>query len=143
MANPVLLVDDNLADAQLTLEAFREFGATIEIVHVRDGAEALSYLRQPDQTLARTTPSVVFLDLKMPRVDGLEVLRAVRADPALRTLPIVMLTSSALPEDIARCYASGANAYFVKTVDFHDFVERLELAYRFWTEVNHVSYSVS
>jgi CheY-like chemotaxis protein len=140
MASPVLLVEDNLADAQLTLEAFREFGAAREIVHMRDGGEALAYLRQSDRALGQVTPCVVFLDLKMPRVDGLEVLRAVRADAALRTLPLVMLTSSALPEDIARCYEHGANAYFVKTIDFHDFVTRLELAYRFWTEVNRVPY---
>jgi two-component system response regulator len=139
MASPVLLVEDNLADAQLTLEAFREFGASREIIHMRDGGEALAYLRRPDAN-GQAMPCVVFLDLKMPRVDGLEVLRAVRSDAALRTLPLVMLTSSALPEDIARCYEHGANAYFVKTIDFHDFVSWLELAYRFWTEVNRVPY---
>ena len=109
-----------------------------EVVHVRDGADALDYLYRRGAHASRSAepPGVVLLDLKMPKVDGLEVLRTVKADPALRTIPVVVLTSSAEESDLVRSYDLGVNAYVVKPVVFAEFVNAVKVVGQFWAVVN-------
>ena len=134
----ILLVDDNPRDIELALDALAHHNLANEVVAVRDGAEALDYLYRRGQFAGRTggQPAVVLLDLKMPKVDGLQVLREIRRTPELRLLPVVMLTSSNQEADIAECYSLGASAYVVKPVDFHDFVEAVKKTQMFWTLIN-------
>jgi two-component system response regulator len=128
----ILLVEDNPNDVQLTLHALKESGLTNRIRVVRDGAEALEFLfaRRVD------APKVVMLDLKLPRVDGLEVLRTVKADPRMKTVPVVVLTSSGEVRDIARAYELGANSYLVKPVDFDDFTALIRHLGEYWVHLN-------
>jgi CheY-like chemotaxis protein len=134
----ILLAEDNANDAELTLAALREHRIANDIIVVRDGASALDYLyrrgefhdRQPDP------PGLILLDLKMPKVDGLEVLQAVKSDPALRSLPIVILTSSREEADLVRSYRLGVNAYVVKPVVFQDFMDAVKVLGQFWAVVN-------
>ena len=135
----ILLVEDSPNDATLTLEAFGESGLANEVVWVKDGQEALDYLFNEGTTPGRgdTLPAVVLLDIKLPKVDGLQVLERVKSDPALRTVPVVMLTSSNQEADLARSYGLGVNAYVVKPVGFVDFVKALKDLGLFWAVVNH------
>jgi CheY-like chemotaxis protein len=134
----VLLVEDDPHDVELTLSALSENHLTNEIVVVRDGAEALDYLyrRGTYESREAGNPAVMLLDLKLPKVDGLEVLKRIKTDPNLKTIPVVMLTSSREERDLAESYDSGANAYVVKPVGFHDFVEAVRKAGLFWTVIN-------
>jgi len=133
-----MLVEDNLNDIDLTLAALEELHLANEIVVVRDGAEALDYLYCRGKFAGRTDglPAVVLLDIKMPKVSGLEVLRQMKSDPALNNLPVVMLTSSREEPDLAASYALGANAYVVKPVDFQQFVDAVRQIGVFWAVVN-------
>jgi two-component system, response regulator len=130
----ILLADDNVHDIELTVAALHEFGIDKNVVVVRDGAEALDYLyrRAAFHDRVDNQPVLVLLDLKMPKVDGLEVLRQVKSDPALKTIPIVMLTSSPQEADVVRSYGLGANAYVVKPLDFQSFRHTVETIGRFW-----------
>jgi CheY-like chemotaxis protein len=134
----ILLAEDNANDVELTLTALRENHVVNEVVVVRDGAEALEYLYRRDRYADRPggQPALVLLDLKMPKVDGIEVLRQVKSDPGLRTVPVVVLTSSREEQDLVRTYNLGVNAYVVKPVDFHEFVEAVKLLGGFWAVVN-------
>lgn len=134
----IMLVEDNLNDIDLTLAALEELHLANEIVVVRDGAEALDYLYCRGKFAGRTDglPAVVLLDIKMPKVSGLEVLRQMKSDPALNNLPVVMLTSSREEPDLAASYALGANAYVVKPVDFQQFVDAVRQIGVFWAVVN-------
>ena len=134
----ILLAEDNANDVELTLAALRGHGIANQIVVVRDGAEALDYLYRRGAYASRSAeqPGVVLLDLKMPKVDGLEVLRTVKADPALRTIPVVVLTSSAEESDLVRSYDLGVNAYVVKPVVFAEFVNAVTVVGQFWAVVN-------
>lgn len=134
----ILLVEDNPNDVELTLAAFEEHHLANEVVVVRDGADALDYLFRRGAFANRLAgnPAVILLDLKLPKVNGLEVLEAVRAEAALRTLPIVVLTSSREEPDLARCYELGVNAYVVKPVDFGDFVRAVGNLGVFWALIN-------
>ena len=134
----VLLVEDNPNDVELTLTAFEEHHLANEIVVVRDGAEALDYLfrRGPHANRLPGNPAVVLLDLKLPKVNGLEVLEVVRSEPGLRALPIVVLTSSREEPDLVRCYELGVNAYVVKPVDFGDFTRAVGNLGVFWALIN-------
>ena len=118
----------------MTLAALEEHHLVNEIVVVNDGAEALDYLyaRGKYEDRKHGNPVVVLLDLKMPKVDGLEVLRTIKSDPALKQIPIVMLTSSREEQDLVRSYEYGANAYVVKPVDFQQFVEAVRQLGAFW-----------
>lgn len=139
MTKTLLLVEDNPTDEKLTLRAFKKANIVNSIVVVRDGAEALDYLFGTGSHSARDPaelPAVALLDLKLPRVDGLEVLRRVRQDDRTRHLPIVILTSSKEEEDIARGYALGANAYVRKPVDFSEFVRAAQTLGLFWLLLN-------
>jgi CheY-like chemotaxis protein len=134
----ILLVEDSPNDVALTLAAFEETHLANEVVVVRDGQEALDYLyaRGAYQGRPAGHPAVVLLDLKLPKVDGLEVLARVKADAELRQVPVVMLTSSREEVDVARSYGLGVNAYVVKPVSFPDFVSALKELGLFWAVVN-------
>lgn len=134
----ILLVEDNERDVELTLTALEEHNLANEVVTARDGAEALDYLYHRGQFAghANGLPVVVLLDLKMPKVDGLEVLRQMRSDPALKHVPVVMITSSREEQDLVSSYQLGVNAYVVKPVDFQKFVESVKQIGFFWAIVN-------
>lgn len=134
----ILLAEDNVNDVELTLAALRQNRLLNDVVVVRDGAEALDFLYRRNQFSARPggSPVVMLLDLKMPKVDGLEVLRQVKSDPDMRAMPIVVLTSSREEQDLVRSYNFGVNAYVVKPVEFHDFVDAIKLVGGFWAVVN-------
>ena len=135
---PILLAEDNPNDVELTLSALHSLHLANEITVVKDGAEALDYLHRRGAFAGRadTPPSVVLLDLKMPRVDGLEVLKQIRATSELRAIPIVILTSSREESDLVKGYQLGANGYVVKPVDFHDFITAVSRLGVFWALLN-------
>lgn len=134
----ILLAEDNVNDAELTLAALSKHNLANEVVLVRDGAETLDYLYRRGEFNGRANgnPAVLLLDLKMPKVDGLQVLKQVKTDPALRTIPVVILTSSREESDVVRSYDLGVNAYVVKPVDFHEFVDAVAEVGLFWGVVN-------
>jgi len=134
----ILLAEDNANDVELTLAALRTNRLLNEVDVTRDGAQALDYLLRRNQFADRATgdPGLMLLDLKMPKVDGLEVLRQVKSHPQFKTIPIVVLTSSREEQDVVRSYDLGVNAYVVKPVDFHDFVEAVKLLGGFWAVLN-------
>jgi two-component system, response regulator len=135
----LLLVEDNPTDEKLTIRAFKKSGVTNDLVVVRDGAEALDYLFATGKHGGRDAtalPAVVLLDLKLPRIDGLEVLRRIRANDRTRCLPVVILTASKEHEDIVRGYSLGANAYVRKPVDFVEFAEAAKTLGLFWLLLN-------
>lgn len=134
----ILLVEDNINDVELTLAALEENNLANEVVVVRDGEEALDFLyrRGIYKLRAEGLPAVVLLDLKLPKVDGLQVLETIKSDPAMKAVPIVMLTSSREEVDVVRSYNIGVNAYVVKPVDFGDFVQALRKLGLFWAVIN-------
>ena len=136
----ILLAEDNANDLELTLAALQQNRLANEVVTVRDGAEALDYLYGRGAYAGRppVPPLLVLLDLKMPKVDGLEVLRHVKADPQLRAVPVVMLTSSREESDLVRSYDLGVNAYVVKPVDFSEFMDAVRQLGAFWAVINEV-----
>lgn len=135
---PILLAEDNPRDAELALAAMEEHHLADKVIVCRDGAEVLDYLycRGRYKTRLQGNPAVVFLDLKMPKVDGLEVLRTIKADARLRPIPVVMLTSSREESDLAQSYALGANAYVVKPVGFQQFLKAVKESGMFWGLIN-------
>ncbi|MEH6434099.1 response regulator [Massilia sp. DD77] len=138
MLKPILLVEDNPHDLELTLIALSKSQLANEVVVVRDGAEALDYLNRRGEFAARPVgnPAVILLDLKLPKVDGLEVLKAIRETELLKPVPVVMLTSSKEEQDVIRSYALGVNAYVVKPVDFNEFVRAIADLGIFWAVLN-------
>jgi CheY-like chemotaxis protein len=135
---PILLAEDNANDVELILAAFQETGLANEIVVTRDGEAAMNYLYRRGEHAGRTTaaPALVLLDLKMPRVDGREVLRQMRNERELRLIPVVVLTSSKEETDLAQIYELGANAYVVKPVAFEDFIRAVSKLGIFWALLN-------
>ena len=135
---PILLVEDNSKDVELTLTALAESHLANGVDVARDGAEALDYLygRGKYKGAGPHHPVVVLLDLKMPKVDGLEVLRRMKADPQLKTFPVVMLTSSREESDLVESYKLGVNSYVVKPVEFHAFVDAVKQVGHFWAIIN-------
>ncbi len=134
----ILLVEDSPQDVELTLSALADNQLANEVVVVGDGEQALDYLysRGPFRLRAPGNPAVVLLDLKLPKVSGLEVLEVVKQDPALKIIPVVMLTSSREDKDLETAYRFGVNAYVVKPVKFHDFVAALKELGVFWAVTN-------
>ncbi len=134
----ILLAEDNTKDVELTLTALAEHNLANEVVVARDGEEALDYLLRRGRFRERPqeNPAVVLLDLKMPRVDGLEVLRRIKSDDGLKTIPVVMLTSSREERDLIESYRLGINAYVVKPVGFEQFVEAVRQTGAFWAILN-------
>jgi CheY-like chemotaxis protein len=134
----ILLAEDNANDAELTLAALARENLADEVVVVRDGTEVLDYLYRRGQYAQRSdgTPAAIILDIKMPKIGGLEVLRTVKTDPEFKTVPIVMLTSSREQGDLLRSYQLGVNAYVVKPVDFAEFSAVVSVMGAFWMKVN-------
>ena len=138
MLKPILLVEDDKRDLELTLVALERSQLANEVIVVRDGAQALDYLQREGDFKGREegNPAVVLLDLKLPKINGLEVLQKVRATPALRSTPVVMLTSSQEESDVVRSYELGVNAYVVKPVEFKQFVGAIADLGVFWAVLN-------
>ena len=134
----ILLAEDNANDVELTLAALKTNRVLNEVVVTRDGADTLDYLWRRNKYANRSggNPVLMLLDLKMPKVDGLEVLRQVKSDAQFKLIPTVVLTSSREEQDVVRSYDLGVNAYVVKPVDFQDFVEAVKLLGGFWAVVN-------
>lgn len=134
----ILLVEDNPLDMELTLKALNEYHLANNIVTVTDGVEAMEYLQYESKFTNRKTgnPAVILLDIKMPRMDGIEVLEAIRKDDKLKSIPVVMLTSSREEPDLKKCYSLGANAYVVKPVAFKEFIEAVKNIGVFWAVIN-------
>lgn len=138
MLKPILLVEDNPNDLELTLVALERSQLANEVIVLRDGAEALDYLFRRNQYEDRVAgnPAVLLLDLKLPKLDGLEVLKAIRESDELRSIPVVMLTSSREEPDLQRAYSLGVNAYVVKPVEFKEFVSAISDLGVFWAVLN-------
>lgn len=134
----ILMAEDNPQDMELTIEALSEHNLANQVVAVKDGVEAMEYLNYEGQYKNRTkgNPAVLLLDIKMPRMDGIEVLAAIRGDEKLRTIPVVMLTSSREEPDLKKCYELGVNAYVVKPVNFKDFIDAVKHIGIFWAMLN-------
>ena len=134
----ILIVEDDPKDVELTLTALEEYNLANEVVVTRDGEEALDYLYCRGNFTTRTSdnPAVLLLDLKLPKVDGLEVLQQIKSDEKLRMIPVVVLTSSREERDMVASYKLGVNAYVVKPVDFHEFVNAIKELGIFWAVIN-------
>ncbi|MGD1024838.1 MAG: response regulator [Candidatus Sulfotelmatobacter sp.] len=134
----ILMVEDDPKDVELALNALGEYNLTNEVIVTSDGEEALDYLyhRGKFQTRTNGNPAVLLLDLKLPKVDGLEVLQQVKSDEKLRMIPVVVLTSSREERDMVASYKLGVNAYVVKPVDFHEFVNAIKELGVFWAIIN-------
>jgi CheY-like chemotaxis protein len=134
----ILIAEDNMNDVELTLLALKEYNIANDIVVVNDGVELLEYLRSQGKFKDRKSgyPVVILLDLKMPRMDGVEVLREIRKDPVLKLIPVVMLTSSREDQDLLQSYSMGVNAYVVKPVDFKQFIDAVKQLGFFWAILN-------
>ena len=134
----ILLVEDDPRDVELTLTALGEYNLANEVVITRDGEKALDFLycRGEFSTRSKDNPAVMLLDLKLPKVDGLEVLQQIKSDERLKLIPVVVLTSSQEEKDMMRSYKLGVNAYVVKPVDFHEFVNAIKELGVFWAVIN-------
>ncbi len=134
----ILIVEDNPQDVELTLEALSTHNLANNVIAVGDGVEAIEYLTYKGKYESRIkgNPSVILLDIKMPRMDGIEVLEYIRADEKLKMIPVVMLTSSREEPDLVKCYKLGVNAYVVKPVGFKDFLEAVKQIGIFWALLN-------
>ena len=134
----ILMVEDDPKDVELTLTALQEYNLANEVVVTRDGEEALDYLYCRGNFTTRTNdnPAVLLLDLKMPKVDGLDVLKQIKSDEKLKMIPVVVLTSSREERDMVASYRLGVNAYVVKPVDFHEFVNAIKELGVFWAVIN-------
>lgn len=134
----ILLAEDNPNDVELTIAALSEQNLANRVVVVNDGVEVIEYLQYEGKYEQRKkgNPAVLLLDIKMPRMDGIEVLQIIRTDPALKMVPVVMLTSSREEPDLKKCYDLGVNAYVVKPVDFKDFFDAVKQLGVFWALIN-------
>jgi two-component system, response regulator len=135
----ILLVEDNPDHAELTIRALKDGNMLNGIAWVKDGEEALDFLYRRGRYgngAADGRPALILLDIKLPKVDGHEVLRQVKTDPQLRTIPVVMLTTSEREDEVARCYAAGANSFVAKPVRFSDFVEKVRSVQLYWVLTN-------
>lgn len=134
----ILLVEDNPKDVELTIEALAEHNLANRVVTVRDGVEALEYLNYEGEFKNRkkSNPGVILLDIKMPRMDGIEVLAVIKGNDQLKTIPVVMLTSSREEPDLKKSYELGVNAYVVKPVNFKDFLDAVKHIGVFWALIN-------
>jgi CheY-like chemotaxis protein len=138
LLKPILLVEDNLNDIELVQNALKRNNLANEVITARHGGEALDFLHRRGKFAAYTgdDPIVILLDLKMPKVDGLEALRQIKADEKLKLIPVVMLTSSSEESDLVKSYRLGVNAYVVKPVDFSQFVQAIRQLGIFWALIN-------
>lgn len=135
----ILLVEDNVDHATLTMRALKDGNVLNEIFWVKDGQEALDFLFQRGRYAHETPaprPGLILLDIRLPKVDGHEVLRQIKSDPALRTIPVIMLTTSERDDEIATCYGNGANSFVSKPVKFTEFVQTVKSVKLYWVMVN-------
>jgi CheY-like chemotaxis protein len=134
----ILLAEDNPNDAELTLSALAENNLANRVISVKDGVEVIEFLRCEGKFKDRKkgNPAVILLDIKMPRMDGIQVLQIIRNEKAFKTIPVVMLTSSREEPDLKKCYELGANAYVVKPVDFQEFFDAVKQLGVFWAVIN-------
>jgi two-component system response regulator len=141
----ILLAEDNPRDVELTLEAMADNNLANDIVVVNDGVQVLEYLRCQGKYKLRKegNPAVILLDIKMPRMNGIEALREIRNDKALKSIPVVILTSSREEEDLINSYELGVNAYVVKPVDFKQFMDAVKIIGGFWAYLNELPYERS
>jgi CheY-like chemotaxis protein len=133
---PILLVEDSAKDIELTLAALEDSHLANRVVVLRDGSEALDYLSAHSPGSDDAFPAVMLLDIKMPKLSGIDVLRAIKSNPTLKYVPVVMLTSSREGPDLNECYELGANGYVVKPVDFSEFFEAIKALGKYWAVVN-------
>ena len=135
----ILLIEDNLSDAELTIRALQKHKIANNIIHLKDGSEALDFLFAKGDFInreAKKVPRVILLDIKMPRVDGIEVLRQVRANDETRLIPVVIMTSSIEEQDIVKSYELGVNSFVVKPVNFNDFAKAVSELGLYWILTN-------
>lgn len=135
----LVLIEDNGIDEKLTLRALRESGVATEIIVLRDGAEAVDFLKRQGKYASREgdqNPSLIFLDLKVPKINGLEVLKIIRDDQRTELLPVVVLSSSIEQKDLVECYRIGANSYIRKQVDFEKFLQTMSKVCDYWLALN-------
>jgi two-component system, response regulator len=136
----ILLVEDNVDDAEMTIHALRKNNLANKLIHMKDGEEALDFLLGTGKFAGRDLsikPSLILLDLKMPKVDGMEVLEKVKSNDDTKKIPVVILTSSKEDPDVTRCYELGANSYIVKPVEFEGFVKAVSEIGMYWMLINH------
>lgn len=137
----ILLVEDNVNDAELAIRALRKHNLANNLIHVQDGAEALDFVfatgKYSDRNI-EIIPKVIFLDLKMPKVDGLQVLERIKQDARTRTIPVIILTSSSQDPDIKRAYQLGANSYIVKPIEFENFSKTVADLGMYWMIINRI-----
>jgi two-component system response regulator len=136
----ILLVEDNVDDAEMTIHALRKKNLSNKLIHLQDGEEALDFLFGVGKYEGRDvtiTPKLILLDLKMPKVDGMQVLSTVKSNEATKKIPVVILTSSKEDPDLSRCYELGANSYIVKPVEFNSFVDAVTELGLYWILLNH------
>lgn len=137
----ILIVEDSPEDAELTIRALKKYQVANNIVHVSDGAQALDFLFAQGEYEGRNKanlPKVILLDLKMPKINGMEVLEKIKSDPTTKSTPVVVLTSSAEDPDIKKCYALGANSYIVKPVEFGNFSKTVSDLGLYWMVMNKI-----
>lgn len=132
----ILLIEDNAGDAEMTIRALKKNNISNNLVHLKDGAEAMEFFFDNSNPNPDVAPKLILLDLKMPKVDGLEVLRQLKASERTKTIPIVVLTSSKEDPDIRKCYELGVNSYIVKPVGFDSFVEVVSKLGLYWMLLN-------
>ncbi|MEX0779202.1 MAG: response regulator [Balneolales bacterium] len=135
----ILLVEDNMSDAELAMRALKKKNLSNQLIHLKDGEEALEFIfakgKFSDRDITKT-PKMILLDLKMPRIDGIEVLRRIKEDERTKTIPVIVLTSSNEDPDIKRCYELGANSYIVKPVEFDGFLNSVTEVGLYWMLIN-------
>lgn len=131
----ILLVEDNEGDILLTLEAFKELKVKSKVDVVKDGAEAIQFLKKQGEYVDRPIPQLILLDINMPRKNGFEVLEFIKSDSQLRSIPVVMLTTSSSESDIVSCYEKSANCFITKPLDFGKFLEVVKSIEQFWFQV--------
>ncbi|MEX1122340.1 MAG: response regulator [Balneolales bacterium] len=135
----ILLVEDNMSDAELAMRALKKKNLSNQLIHLKDGEEALEFIfakgKFSDRDITKT-PKMILLDLKMPRIDGIEVLRRIKEDERTKTIPVIVLTSSNEDPDIKRCYELGANSYIVKPVEFDGFLDSVTEVGLYWMLIN-------
>ena len=136
----IILVDDNPNDAELAIRALKKHNMANKMIHLRDGAEALEFIfgKNDSSTALTVQPKLILLDIKMPKVDGIEVLRKLKSDPRTKKIPVVVMTSSQEGKDMVESYNLGVNAYVVKPLDFHEFVNTVKEIGLFWILINKI-----
>jgi len=131
----ILLIDDNLMDAELTMRVLKKHPLSGNMLHLKDGQEALDHIES-----GQNTAELILLDLKMPKVDGIEVLKRLKANPTTRSIPVVILTSSVEPIDVRACYDIGANSFIVKPVKYEAFTKVIDELCHYWTSLNQANH---